>query len=245
MPRGVSPAVAGLAFLLAAGTAAADGWKHEFAPYLWGSAMDGTTGIGDVTAGIDLAFSDILENLEFGFMGSYRASRDRYSITVDAVYMGLGATEEGPGGVLKADVDLDQLGIEADFGYALNERLTLLAGLRYVRLDADLRVTGPLDIERSASETQDWVDPVVGAIYAWPFAQDWTLILHADVGGFGIGSDFAWQGIATLRWQLSPRTALVLAYRHIDMDYEDGEGDDFFKYDVATTGPAMGAVFTF
>jgi hypothetical protein len=28
------------------------------------------------------------------------------------------------------------------------------------------------------------------------------------------------------------------------MDYEDGKGDDFFKYDMATSGPAMGLAFT-
>ena len=226
-------------------TAAAAEWKHELAPYLWGSAMEGTVGIGDITAETEMSFSDILDDLEFGFMGTYRASRDRYSVTVDAIYMGLGATEKGPGGLLKADIDLDQVGLEADFGYALSERFALLAGLRYVSLDADVKVTGPLGNELSASEGQDWVDPVVGAIYTWPLADEWTLNLRSDVGGFGIGSDFAWQAMATLRWQFSPRTALGVAYRYLDIDYEDGNGDDYFKYDVATSGPAMGVIFTF
>lgn len=238
-------AVTVCALALVSTPAAAAEWKHEFAPYLWGSSMDGTVGIGDVTAETNLSFSDILDNLEFGFMGAYRASRDRYSIMVDAIYMGLGATEKGPGRVLKADIDLDQIGLEADFGYAVGDRITLLGGMRYVSLDSDLRVTGPLGNELSASEKQDWVDPVVGAIYTWPIAEDWTLSLRGDIGGFGVGSDFAWQGMATLRWQFSPRAGLGLAYRHLDIDYEDGKGDDYFKYDVATSGPAMGVVFTF
>jgi opacity protein-like surface antigen len=238
-------AIAVMALVLVSTPAAAAEWKHEFAPYLWGSAMEGTVGIGPVTAEAEMSFSDILDDLEFGFMGMYRASRDRYSITVDAIYMGLGATEKGPGGALKADIDIDQIGLEADFGYALNERFTLLGGLRYVSLDSDLRVTGPLGNELSASQKQDWVDPLVGAIYSWPLADDWTLNLRGDIGGFGVGSDFAWQGMATLRWQFSPRTALGIAYRYLDMDYEDGKGDDFFKYDMVTSGPAMGVVFTF
>lgn len=245
MSHRVRAPVACFILTLAMAPAGAAEWKHEFAPYLWGSAMEGTSGIGNVTAETDLSFSDVLENLESGFMGTYRASRDRYSITVDAIYMGLGATGKGPGGNLKADVDLDQVGLEADLGYALTDRLTLLAGLRYVSLDTKLRVTGPLGNELSANEAQEWVDPVVGAIHAWPIAKDWTLALRGDVGGFGIGSDFAWQGIATLRWQFAPRTALGLAYRHLDVDYEDGEGDAYFKYDVVTSGPALGVVFTF
>lgn len=220
-------------------------WTHEIAPYVWGSSMQGTVGVGALTAETDMSFSDILDNLEFGFMGTYRASTDRYSITVDAIYMGLGATERGPGGVLKADIDLDQVGLSADFGYALNDRFTVLAGLRYVDLETQVEVGGPLGNQRSASVQQSWVDPVIGAQYSWPFADQWSLNLRGDVGGFGIGSDFAWQAIATLRWHFSPRTGVGLAYRHLDMDYEDGKGDNRFLYDVATSGPALGVIFTF
>ena len=235
----------GIALGTVAGLANAAEWKHEVAPYLWGSAMEGTAGIGGLTADASLSFSDILDNLELGFMGAYRASRDRYSISLDAIYMGLGVTERGRGGLLKADIDLDQIGLEADFGYALNDRFTVLAGLRYVDLDVALDVSGPLGNLQSADEQQSWVDPVIGAQYVWPLAEQWSLNLRGDVGGFGVGSDFAWQAMAVLRWQFSPRTGAVLAYRYLDMDYEDGRGDDYFKYDMATSGPALGVVFTF
>src|SRR5512134_2841743 len=103
--------------LLAAGPLRAEDWKHEVAPYLWGAALDGTSGVGNVVADVDSSFSDILDNLEMGFMGAYRASRDEYSVTVDTVYMGLGATERGPGGLLKADIDIDQLALAVEVGY--------------------------------------------------------------------------------------------------------------------------------
>ena len=86
--------LAGLA-MLAATPLHADEWKHELAPYLWGSAMEGTTGIGGVTADVDASFGDILDNLEMGFMGMYRGTRDRFSIDVDTIFMALGATERG------------------------------------------------------------------------------------------------------------------------------------------------------
>lgn len=87
--------VLSLGLCAVASVAHAAEWKHEIAPYVWGSSMQGTVGVGALTAETDLSFSDILDNLEFGFMGTYRASTDRYSITVDAIYMGLGATERG------------------------------------------------------------------------------------------------------------------------------------------------------
>jgi len=48
----------------------ASDWKHEIAPYLWGSSMQGTAGVGVLTAETDLSFSDILEtwNSVYGYV---------------------------------------------------------------------------------------------------------------------------------------------------------------------------------
>jgi outer membrane receptor protein involved in Fe transport len=220
-------------------------WQHELAPYVWASGMSGATGVGDVVADVDMSFGDIVDQLEMGFMGTYRASRDRYSIIFDGIYMGLGATERGPGGRLKADVDLDQTALELDGGYEVVDRLTLLAGLRYVNLSVDATTTGPLDQARHASMDENWFDPVIGAIYKVPFADAWSFMVRGDVGGFGVGSDFSWQGMAAVRWQATPSFGVAAAYRHIDIDYESGHGDHAFKYDMAISGPALGVVFTF
>lgn len=236
-------ALLGTALLAAVPLHAAE-WKHELAPYVWGSAMNGTTAVGPLEAEVDKSFGDILDNLEMGFMGAYRATRERWSITVDGIYMGLGGSGRGPAGFAKADVDMDQAALEADVGYQVMERLVLLGGLRYNDLSVEVELTGlPGGGKNSMSES--WVDPVIGAIYTVPFADQWSLVLRGDVGGFGIGSDFAWQGIATLRWQASERVGVAAAYRYIDMDYDTGKDADYFKYDMSISGPALGVVFTF
>ena len=219
-------------------------WKHELAPYVWGAGMSGTTTLGPVTGDVDASFGDILDNLETGFMGLYRGTRDRWSVTVDGIYMGLGADGRGPAGFVKADIDLDQSALEVDVGYEVIERLTVFGGLRYNDLSVKVDTSGPLG-EQSRDMDQDWVDPVIGAHYAIPFADEWSLILRGDVGGFGVGSEFAWQALATMRWQVSERTGLLAAYRYIDMDYEDGNGSNYFNYDMSLSGPAVGVVFTF
>ena len=237
--------MASLALWAIASPASAAEWSHDFAPYVWGAAMSGTTGVGGVMAETSLSFEDILGDLEFGFMGVYRATRDRCSVTVDVIYMGLGYTERGPGGLLTTETDMDQIGLEAGVGYALSERFSIVGGLRYVELDTEVDVSSPLGSVLSVREEQHWIDPVIGAEYSMPLADHWSLLLRGDVGGFGVGSNFAWQGLAILRWQLSPRFGAALAYRYLDMDYEDGRGDDSFKYDMAMLGPALGLVFTF
>lgn len=220
-------------------------WKHEIAPYMWGAAMDGSTTIGSLTSDIDMSFGDIVDNLEFGFMGAYRASNGPHSITLDGLYMGLGGTGTGPAGFLKADVDVDQTALELSYGYEVMERLVLLGGLRYNDLAVDIKATGPLGASQQASADADWVDPLIGAHYTMPFADAWSLTLRGDIGGFGIGADFAWQAAATLRWQFSDNIGALAAYRYMDIDYEDGSGTRYFKYDVASSGPALGVVFTF
>jgi hypothetical protein len=236
--------LAGLA-LLAATPLHAEEWKHELAPYLWGSAMEGTTGIGGVTADVDVSFGDILDNLEMGFMGMYRGTRDRFSISVDTIFMGLGATQRSRNDLAKADIDVDQFVLGAAAGYALTEKFVVLGGLRYNDLSAEVKLTGPLGNTADAETDESWVDPYLGAQYTIPLSDAWSLNLYGDIGGFGVGSDLAWQGLVTFRWQLTERTGALAAYRYMDVDYESGSGSDRFKYDMAFSGPALGIVFTF
>lgn len=239
--RAVSAGVA----LLAAMPVHAEEWKHELAPYVWGSAMEGTTGVGGVTAEVNLSFGDLLDNLEMGFMGMYRGTRDRYSVTVDTVYMGLGATERGRAGQAKADIDVDQLALAVAAGYALTDSLVVVGGLRYNDVSAEVEVTGPLGNTADAETDESWVDPYLGLQYSARLSEAWSLTLYGDIGGFGVGSDFAWQGIATFRWQFSERIGALAAYRYMQMDYESGSGSGRFEYDMAFSGPALGIVFTF
>jgi hypothetical protein len=69
--------------------------------------------------------------------------------------------------------------------------------------------------------------------------------MRGDVGGFGGGSKLSRQGIATLRWQATPKLGVLAAYRYLDMDYEDGDGNSAFIFDVAISGPALGVVYAF
>jgi hypothetical protein len=223
----------------------AEGWTHEFAPYVLAAGMDGTAGVGNVSADVNVSFSDILSNLKFGAMAAYRGSTGPYFVQVDGIYMKLAADKTGPNGLLFGDAEVDQTLLEADFGYAVTEQIGVFAGARYNNLDMDVSATGPLNNTLSASRTESWVDPLLGARAEVPLGEKWSASLRGDIGGFGVGADFAWQAVAALRWQTSERIGVLFAYRYLDVDYEDGSGSGFFKYDVATSGPGVAAVFTF
>ena len=141
--------------LVATAPLQAEEWKHEIAPYLWGSGLDGTTGAGPVTVDVDADFGDILDHLELGFMGMYRNSRARLSITVDGISTELEGDGTGPNELVRGKVDLDQTMLEVDVGYAVTERLVMFGGLRYNDVTTKVSVTGPLGNTRRACPDRD------------------------------------------------------------------------------------------
>lgn len=63
----------------------------------------------------------------------------------------------------------------------------------------------------------------------------------ADVGGFGVASDYTWKLSGTLGYQFSDWFSARAGYRHLKVDYEDGG----FVWDVELSGPIVGASFRF
>lgn len=105
------------------------------------------------------------------------------------------------------------------------------------RIETALRYTIPDQV----SGTADWVDPIVGLRARFNFTDRFYAVGRADIGGFGVGSDLAWQAYAGLGWQASPRVTVELGYRCLQMDYTSGG----FTYDTMTSGvfTALGIQF--
>jgi opacity protein-like surface antigen len=240
----------------AAGVAQADEsqWSHAITPYVWGSGMSGQaalgTPLGPLEADVDVSFGDILENLRLGAMVAYRGDRGPWTVMGDLIYMELEADRARDVGPVRVDAtaNVEQIALEADVGYRWTEHVTVFAGLRYNSIDLDLDVlrTGPgAGARRTAGESAQWIDPLVGAIAEIPLAPRWALELRGDVGGFGVGADLAWQAVVTARWRATDSVDVVASYRYLDVDYEDGSGADLFVYDIATSGPGLGVTFRF
>lgn len=226
---------------------AADGdWQHTAVVYGMGAAIDGDATIGDITVPIDMSISDLFDSLEFGAMFAYRADNGTWSITADTTFMGLGGTGKGPAGFVKGNVDLDQFTLMGTLGRRLTPTLEALFSLSYFDLSSDLTITGPVET-RKASVDADWVDPMLGLQYNAPFADDWRLNLRGDIGGFGIGSDLSYQVLANVHWQANERIGLVIGYRLIGFDYEDGNkgSASYQRFDLTEQGPLVGMTISF
>jgi hypothetical protein len=231
--------------------AAAEGeWQHTVILYGMGAAIEGDAQIGDLAVPVDLNASDVLDALEMGAMGAYRADNGTWSITADATFMGLGGTGEGDRGLLKGDVDVDQITLMATLGRHVQENFELLFSLAYMDLSADLtaRIRNPVtgvETRRSASKDASWIDPLIGSQYSVPFANGWRFNLRGDIGGFGIGSELTYQVLTGFRWQSSGNLGAALGYRLIAFDYEDGKGSNYQNYDLTEQGPLIGVTYSF
>jgi hypothetical protein len=107
---------------------------------------------------------------------------------------------------------------------------------------------GELDFKAlgvQVSEGKTWVDPIVGLILRSPEDRRALLRVYSEIGGFGAGSDFAWQIFPTVGIKLTKSASLEFGYRWLDLDYSAGDGDERFSYDVLTQGPLGGVAFRF
>ncbi len=238
-----------LALLTAAGLAlstitavaqpAADKWQVTMAPYLMGAGLSGTTAIGPITTEIDASFSDILSHLEFGFMGLVAARKGDWGFGADVYYAGLGATAQTP----PADVDFDQTmmafyglrRLGADAEPAVGARVNGLSG----------RITLKEGTNRTAKRDDWWLDPIVGILLRTPAKGKLSGGVYTEVGGFGMGSSFAWQLFPTVAVALTDSMSLDIGYRWLGTDYESGEGATRFAMDTIAQGPVIGFVTRF
>ena len=77
----------------------------------------------------------------------------------------------------------------------------------------------------------------------WDFADRWGLVVKGGVGGFGVSSDFVWEGSGLLTYQPWKHAQFLLGYRAVGIDYETGAGPTRFVYDVTMAGPVVGINF--
>ena len=217
-----------------------DEWKFIVAPYLVLPYMNGTTAIRGHEIEVDLSPSEIFSNLQFGIMGYFEARKAKWGVGVDSIYMALGTTLDQP----SANVDFNQ-GAYTFMGLRkLNEKVDLVFGMRWNVL------SGKLDFKEAPLQgvfegTKQWVDPIVGLKLKQKLGNRFSFSLEGDIGGFGAGSDFAWQLFPSFGVNLGKSTTLGIGYRVLSMDYETGSDEELFKYDVITSGIAIGAAFAF
>lgn len=228
-------------------TAATGEWEFSVAPYLWAAAFEGTTRIGRLpSADISASFSDIVDNLDFAFMGTAEARRDRFSLFGDVVYVNVSDSTATPGPLFsRARVEVESLFVTLGAGYTVvetgNATVDLNVAGRYWSERNEIAFSAGALPGRSADATEVWFDPMVGGVARYRWDNGVFVSGQALIGGFGIGSDIVFDGVATVGYAFNDAIAASVGFRWLSVDYED----DDFVYDIDQYGPIAGVRIRF
>lgn len=226
--------------------ASAQGWEFTGAIYGWGpgTAVDVATPAGEVSG--ELSFADAWEALDLAFMGIVTAENGRFGFILDTVFLKLSDDRATPGALgfsgaaLTSDIRLINAYAAWQVLATSGGRLDAVAGARFYDTESTVTLTGgPGPVGAVVSD--NWVDPVIGLRYRAEFRSDWYATLFADVGGFGTGSEFTWQGVALVGYRFTDNFSIEGGYRVLQSDRIEANGE----IDITMSGPLIGARWRF
>jgi hypothetical protein len=223
----------------------ADDWSYSFAPYVFALGLKGDIATLPPAgpAEVDIPFSDIWDHLDIALMGVGEARKGRFGLWGDLFYSRLSADADTPGRFFSgADYEQTLSFITAGGSWRMvessNANLDMIAALRYSRLDNELDLDDGTLPGRKVEHDEDWVDPLIGVKGKMKFSNNWFVSGWA-FGAVGGDSDSAYDLFGGLGYAFSDSHSLVAGYRHLEVDYENGD----FLFDVEMAGPMLGFTF--
>jgi hypothetical protein len=244
----LAPALPAGAFAQTAPAAAMDGrWHFVVAPYMWFSGIKGDVSVADVFAiPVDMSFSDIWEDFDVGLQGHFEGRKDRVGFGLDLMWVNLGAPVAPGAPVESVKVDVRQLVTEGFGFYRVMTggrednpaHLDLLVGVRFTSMKTRLTLEGANGDEVN-SDFQDlsWVDLMGGLKFRAPLGSRFAVLGRADIAG--LGSNLTWNLEGDLGFRASHHWTTGLGWRHLDIDYDNGDERPRKLIDVAYDGPRL------
>lgn len=227
-------------------------WQFRLSPYAWLAGLKGNIGTipGQPAVPVDISASDALKDLEGGGMIMLDARKQRHGFLVDLLYTNV----QSDTGLVPAPINLNMQSTSKTtiatlaYQYELFRQdetvVDVLAGLRYWRIDSELRFSGGLGIlaGRNIRNKESWVDPGLGIKGRMPLGNSrFYFEGAAGIGGFGIGSDRFYELNANVGYQWTKSIGTTIGYRMFDVDYEE----DGYVYDVRQQGWQLGLTWSF
>src|SRR6516165_5606079 len=229
-------------------------WQFSFTPYLWLPWMCyAEARRGPLSLFNDIDWADVSGGGGFSREVSGRFATATFAGNVKANYQ-LAIIETGGAYTVWS---------QGSHGSPGSTTFDLLTGARvwYQNVDISGNLTGtvalngPLGITVIGSRaiaksgSVDWADPFVGARIQQQLAPGQELVLRGDVGGFGAGSQFSWQAIATYNSPLCEIHGIpvdgYVGFRALYVDYSQGSGTSKFEFNNVIYGPVIGTTMRF
>ena len=233
------------------------GWDFHVAPYFWFLSVDGDVTVKGQESDVDVGFDKIWDELNIAAMLEFEARKGRWGLYGDTIAANLGHSTTVEGVDIDPTINILFLTLGGfyrlgtwDLTDAPGEKtptvtVDAFAGARYTYLELKLDIKGFPNFDGD----QDWVDPMTGIRTLWDLTRRWSMTLEGSVGGFGVGSDFAWHAFGLLGYRFGlfgeDNARVAGGYRAMYQDYTNGSGDDKFEWDVTLHGPILGLIIEF
>lgn len=212
-------------------------WNYSGAMYLWAAGMGGmSANDGD----IDIPFSDIIENLDMAFMGTFNAQKAQWGMNADIIYLDVGSALDDSR--LIDEFSLKSWIISPTVSYELvNDgqfNLHALAGARYFYMKPILELENGNNKETSGNV---W-DGIIGLKGTYDFNEKWFMPFQADIGTGD--TDVTWQAYVGIGYKYE-NFDIIVGYRHLEWSFDDNQPGGKIFNDFNIDGPMFGAKYRF
>lgn len=230
------------------------GWTIDAAVEAWLIGLDGHVDVGrgaasdapPLSGDVDLGSDE--RELGLRLRGEARNGDWGVFMDVSRFSSETGTLPAAPG--LGSDSDLTWTIVECGVAWraatirgcdGTNGSLDLIGGARWNSMDTRIDAVTAVGASRSRFD-EDWVDPFIGARVRVPLGEGVALRARADIGGgFGSGSEHAWNGEVGIDWRIADRLTLFAGYRWHDMEREISDRAS----DLRFAGPGIGLTYRF
>lgn len=232
-------------------------WRHQVMLYGWLGIPDAeltyTIPESDPVSGGEEATTNVADSIDMVFMGTYKGQKEKYSIIIDAIYLGMSNKNDTdlftsspvPDTNIKSEASIDAWMAAAYGGYnVVNSQLVrvdLIAGLRYAYLSAEEKITSSSDLnlrDLTLSGSVELWDAVVGLDGSVYIDKQWYIPYHLDIGAGD--SDLTWRASTGLGYRFGWGD-IILSYRYLAYDVSDSK----LIQDITFSGPLLGVNFRF
>jgi len=244
--RRVTVAILGVVLFLGTLPASAQetsGFKWSVSPYIWASRTKADLAFRDESlGGGTVSFSDLLDQLDSGFMVHFEGGKGHWSLLADVTYLETSDAEQRPVFLVKSAAEATVLDTAvAYWPGGVGSSLSVIAGMRYSGFDNRYRfLLDDLEVARLRDE-DDYYDVLLGIRYRFVLGGRWDLLTRADVS-FG-QSEGTWLVQAVFGRTIGKREAnrLLLGYQYKVAEFKSGDLTSDFSYH----GPIAGFNFRF
>ena len=224
-------------------------WEFILRPTLWIPEVTGKFTVDGIEPHLDVDLGESFNQIDEGHLTPSVALEVRkgdFSVLAGFTSISYAGEDESPSGDTEVEILhlVTELGASyrfADWAFSRTEgpffHFDAIVLGRYAHVFAEHDVEGPTP---SAEESQEWLEPAVGARISAELVEDLDAFVKTDFCGFGIGSKFTWTLQFGIGWKVWPYIVIDAGYRVLDVYFIDGDGTDKFRYDATLYGPYLG-----